>query len=213
MAALGLGTRDAAAALRWAARSACAALALWACHGAPSRPLLAALVPAQSLVYQAVMPEHQLLNLGLQQQGAQLSLGVHSQTARYIVVRGTAYAPGVDFEASTPARSALLVATVVLLGGALGIGGRLTVGLARLALSVAAAVFLAVVIPPILLAGAQWGVAYTAFEDLSTPALLVGASDFLLHGGSLAIAVAAAWALRPRKGDRRMPAITGRPTS
>lgn len=155
------------------------------------------------------MPEHRLLNIDLRQQGALLSLAVHSQTARYIVVRGKAYPPGVDFEASTPARAALLVAMVVMLGGALVVGGRATAVIGRAALSLAAAVLLAVVIPAVVLAGAQWGVAYGAFEELSAPALLVGASDFLLHGGGLAIAAATVWGLRARTGVQMSPDCHG----
>lgn len=197
---LNSGRRDTAAALRWASRSAFAVLTLWAGLGAPSRPLMQELLPVQAVVYEALMPEHKLLNIELQQQGAQLSLAVRSQTARYIVVRGKAYPPGVDFVASTPARSSLLVAMVVMLGGALVIRGRPAAVLGRATLYLGAAVLLAIVIPAVVLAGAQWGVAYGAFEELSAPAMLVAASDFLLHGGGLAIAAASVWGLRPRRG-------------
>lgn len=155
-------------------------------------------MPAQAAVYQALMPQHKLLSFEVRQQGAQLSLAVHSQTASYIVVRGKAFPPGVDFEASTPARTALLVFIVVVLGGSLVIHGRLGGASARAALCLVAAVFLAIVTPPVVLAGAQWGIAYAAFEELSAPACLVAASDFLLHGGSLAIGAAVVWLLRAR---------------
>lgn len=201
MATLKLAPRDSAVTLTWVIRLAIVALTLWAGLGAPSRPLLEALLPAQTLVYQTLMPEHRLLKIDLRQQGAQLSLAVHSQTARYIVVRGKAYPPGVDFEASTPARSALLVAMVVVIGGALVTRGQAAAMLGRAALCLVAAVLLAIVIPAVVLAGAQWGVAYGAFEELSAPTMLVGASDFLLHGGGLAIGAAIVWCLRTPPGS------------
>lgn len=185
----------------WAARLACVALTLWVALGPLSRPLLLALLPAQAAVYQAVMPQHKLLSFELRQRGAQLSLAAHSQTASYIVVRGKAFPPGVDFEASTPARTALLVFIVIVLGGMLVIRGRPAAAFARTALCLFAAALLAIITPSVVLAGAQWGVAYGAFEELSAPALLVAASDFLLHGGSLAIAAAMVWCLRTRPGS------------
>ncbi|RTL15409.1 MAG: hypothetical protein EKK52_20490 [Burkholderiales bacterium] len=182
-----------------AARAALAAVALWLGLGSPSAALLEGLLPAQRWIYGTLMPDHRVLNFELRQLGPQLSLVVRSQTSRYIVVSGHAYAPGVDFEANTPARAGLLVAMVVAIGGVLALGGRPSIVATRATLYVAAAFLLATCIPPVVLAGAQWGLAYRPFEDLSLPALLVGSSDFLLHGGGLAIGAAFAWAFRTRK--------------
>lgn len=182
----------------WTARLGLLALTLWLGLGGPSRSLLEALLPAQAWMYQRVMPDHQVLNFGLRQQSAQLSLAVRSQTVRYIVVRGKAYPPGVDFEASTPARAALLVAMLVVSGGVLVIRGESARWAWRATVCLAAAVALAIAVPTLILAGAQWGLAYAALEDLSLPALMVGASDFLLHGGGLALSAAVVWGLRTK---------------
>ena len=168
---------------------------VWACVAAPSRPILEAFVPVQASIYEALMPEHRLLGLEMQQRGAQLTLAVRSQTTRYIVVGSKAYEPGVDFQASTPARSSLLLSMIVVIGAALVIPWNRPGWRSRLVLALGAAVMLAIVIPPLVLAGAQWGLAYGALEELSIPALLVAASNFLLHGGGIALAVTVVWAL------------------
>lgn len=184
------------AAMPVAARFALAALALWVGLGSASLPLLRTLLPAQGWVYGLLMPEHRVEGVALQPMGAQLSLVVRSRTIQYLVVRGKAYPPGMDFEASTPARSGLLVALVVVLGGLLLMCGRPVDVIWRAVLGLSLAALLAVVIPAVVLAGAQWGTVYSPWEEFSLAVILVAASDFLLHGGGLALGAATVWALR-----------------
>lgn len=191
------------AAMAVAARLVLASLTLWVGLGSPSLPLLRALLPVQGWVYGLLMPEHRVEGVALQPMGAQLNLVVRSRTIQYLVVRGKAYPPGMDFEASTPARSGLLVALVVVLGGLLLMRGRPVDVIWRMVLGMSLAALLAVVIPAVVLAGAQWGTVYAALVELSLPALLVAASDFLLHGGGLAMGAAAVWALRKRPVAKR----------
>jgi len=179
-----------------AVRIVVAAVALWVALGSVSLSVLRAMLPAQGSVYGVLMPEHRVEDFALQSMGAQLSLVVRSRTIQYLVVRGKAYPPGIDFEASTPARSGLLPALVVVLGGLLLVHGRAVSVAWRAALGLGLAVLLAVAIPAVVLAGAQWGTVYSAWEEMSLPAMLVAASNFLLHGGGLALGAATVWVLR-----------------
>lgn len=70
----------------------------------------------------------------------------------------------------------------------------------KIAASALLALALAAIFPSVILAGAQWGLVYGAFEKPSLPAVLVGLSDFLLHGGSYAVCIAVPWLLAHQKG-------------
>lgn len=157
------------------------------------RALLRSLLAPQRHVLQQLLPDMQPVDLRLDAQGEGLKLSARSVTSRYVVVRGQAHAPGIQFEAITPARAALLHGLLVIAAAIAGFWLRPANGASdplpglRGAAGLLAAWAAMVVIPAVTLAGAQWGVALAPFQDLSAPAVLVGASDFLLHGGAYAL--------------------------
>lgn len=110
---------------------------------------------------------------------------------KYVVIRDRAYAPGIAFDAETPARVALVYAALIASGAALTVRRSLRAAIAATIVVFLAGFTIAIASPGVLLAGAQWGVAFAGFEDLSMPAILVGVSGFLLHGGAYALCAAA----------------------
>jgi hypothetical protein len=172
-------------------RAAVVLASLWLCLGSPAANLLNALAPVQRIFYAALMPDFSVRSFGVQQVGPHLKLRVSSVNTRYIVIRGRAYAPGIAFDAETPARVALVYAALIAAGAALTVRRSMRAALAAATVVVLAGFTMAVVSPSVLLAGAQWGMAFAGFEDLSVPASLVGVSGFLLHGGGYALCAAA----------------------
>jgi hypothetical protein len=172
-------------------RAAVVLASIWMCLGSPAANLLNALVPAQRVVYAALMPEFSVGSFGVEQVGPHSKLRVSSVNTRYIVVRGRAYAPGIAFDAETPARAALVYAALIVCGAALTVRRSMRAVTAAATVALLASLTMAIVSPSVLLAGAQWGVAFAGFEDLCVPAILVGASAFLVHGGGYALCAAA----------------------
>jgi hypothetical protein len=186
-------------------RLACVSVSLWLCLAMSALPMLEALVPAQRAAYTVLMPDHTLRSFGVEQRGAHLTLRATSVTKRHLVVRAQAYPPGIGFESQTPARVALVYAALVLGGAALTAGRSMRAALTTGIAATLAATAMAVLVPTVVLAGAQWSVAFEPFEELSLPVILLDASDFLRHGGAYAlcaVAVAAAVAVG-RWCDRR----------
>lgn len=169
-------------------------LCLWAAFiSRTGTQWLEALVPAQQAVFVALMPEFEVRSFGLQTGAAKLTLRATTKSRRYLVAEGRAHAPGIDFEVETPARSALLYAVLIVVSAVLTmpLAGRSTV-IATL-LSLAGALFMAIVLSPLILAGEQWGLAVGAGGEPSLRAALAAASGFLLHGGGYALCAATVW--------------------
>lgn len=177
-------------------RAGLIALCLWACFGSRGgAALLERLVPAQRVVYAALMPDFAILSFGVQSRGAHLTLRAVTETRGYLVADGRAHPPGIGFDVETPARTALLYALLIVAGALLTVPahGRAPAIAALLALPCAA--LMAIVLPSLVLAGAQWGLAVGAGDEPSLRAALVAASGFLLHGGGYALCAASVWAM------------------
>lgn len=186
--------------VEWSLRLALVALALCLCLGRPADTLLIALAPTQQAVFSMVMPDFSVRRFTVEQRGAHLKLRAVSANHRYLVVRDRAYAPGFEFDVETPVRAGPMYGAATFGGIALTVRRSrrwfLPIGIGSLLAGA-----LTVLVAPVILAGQQWGLVLHAFEDLSPPAVLVGASNFLLHGGAYALCAAAVWAvaLRPRR--------------
>lgn len=179
-----------------AGRAGLVMLLLWAAFGSRGGAhWLELLVPAQRAMYAVLMPDFEVRGFGLQTQVAHLTLRAVTQNRGYLVAGGRAHAPGIDFEVETPARPALLYAVLIVVGALVTVpaAGR-ACALAAL-LSVAGAMFMAIVSLPLILAGEQWGLAVGAGAEPTLRAALVVASGFLLHGGGYALCAAASWAI------------------
>jgi hypothetical protein len=178
-------------------RAGLIALCLWACFGSRGGTfLLESLVPAQRMVYAALMPDFAILGFGVQSRGAHLTLRAVTETRRYLVADGRAHPPGIGFDVETPARTALLYALLIVAGALLTVQARGRAPAIAALLAVPCAALMAIVLPALVLAGAQWGLAVNAGDEPSLRAALVAASGFLLHGGGHALCAASVWALR-----------------
>lgn len=185
-----VGTTDRSRLVAWFLRILGLAASAWICFG-PADGLVERLVPAQRAVFEALMRDFSVSVFQAQRSGAQLKLREESVSSHYLVVRGKAYPPGVSFEAETPARSALVYAALILGGTAMTIRGSVKAASVSYFLALLMAMAMSIFAPSLVLAGAHWGIAFEAFEDLSRPVVLVGISDFLIHGGAFALCAAA----------------------
>jgi hypothetical protein len=165
--------------------AAAIALALWlALAGTPA---LVALRPLQAAVLKWLLPEFRVERLALETAAGTLRLSARAITTEHLVLRGRVLAPGIVFDAHTPARQTLRVAVVSVLVCALA----WVLGAARCRRSVlvAAAIGLAATLlaAPIVLAGQMWALGVDGLGEPSRRALLVEASRVLLHGGDMAV--------------------------
>ncbi len=179
-----------------------------ACAGPPAGAALAAITPAQRVVYGWLMPGFDVVRFGVAARPPHLLLDATARTREYLVVGGRAHAPGLLFAAETPARAALVHAALVAAGSALVVAGSRRAIVAATTVVLLAGTLMALVAPAIVLAGAQWNVVLMSWAEPSLPALLAAASAALLHGGAYALVAAAVGmaALASRAATRRGPA-------
>jgi hypothetical protein len=177
-------------------RAALVVLCLWVCLGSRSSAvLLDALLPAQRSVFALLMPEFDVRSFDVQTRGAHLKLRAVTQNHHHLVLGGRAHPPGIEFEAETPARAALLHALLIVAGALFTLpGGRHTRRVVA-PLAAACALFMAIVPAAVVLAGQQWGLGVQAGAEPTLAAALVAASSFLIHGGGFALCAAMLWAL------------------
>lgn len=165
--------------------AAAAALALWLALA--GTPWLAALRPLQAAVLQWLLPEFQVERVALETTAGTLRLSARAISTEHLVLRGRVLAPGIVFEAHTPARQTLRVALlsvlVCALAWALGAVRRGRTVVAAAAIGLAATLLTA----PVVLAGQMWALGVDGLGEPSRRALLVEASRFLLHGGDMAV--------------------------
>lgn len=150
-------------------------------------PALAVLRPLQAAVLQWLLPEFRVEHVALETAAGTLRLSARAITAEHLVLRGRVLAPGVVFEAHTPARQTLRAALVSMLActlaWALGARQRRRTVLAAAAIGLAATLLTA----PVVLAGQMWAIGVDGLGEPSRAALLVEASRVLLHGGDMAV--------------------------
>lgn len=176
------------------------AVALWACVGPPSAWLLESLRPAQRAVFAALLPDFEVRSFALEQRGAHTKLRAESTNRRYLVLQRQVVQPGFVFEVETPARVGLFNAALIVAGAALILPWtKRSIGAAA-AIVTPAILAMMTVLAPLILAGQQWGLGLGAFDELSLPALCVTVSDFMLHGGSLAVCAAVVWLAKSAAG-------------
>jgi len=135
------------------------------------------------------MPDFDVKTYALERRAGQWKLRAQSVNRRYLFVAGRAVEPGVAFDVETPARTGLFHAALILSGLIALAPRRRMRGWIPIAVAVALAGLMAIGEAPLVLAGQQWGLAIAPWQDISPPALLVGASDALLHGAGLALVV------------------------
>ena len=180
--------------LVWAMRLAIVASSLWVCTSSVSIALLERLIPAQRAVFAALMSDFTINRFELVQSPSNLKQYVAVRNARYLIIDGRALAPGIAaFTAETAGRPALLGGALVVAGLALLLRPNRRALLAAVGVSIVAIPTLVVVEPAVLLAGQVWSFAVPAFSEPSLAALLVGASEFLVYGGRLALCAAVVW--------------------
>jgi hypothetical protein len=166
-------------------------LALALALAAAGRDALARLLPAQVALLGLLMPEFHLESASLVTGDEQLRVAVRAVTVDHVVLRATVHRPGIVFEARTPARQtsrrlavlAALAALVVLRGTRLRTRNWILFAVGGIAFSLMTV--------PVVLAGQMWSLVVAAASEPSARALLVWSSDFLLHGGDLALAAIA----------------------
>lgn len=185
---------------------AAAACAIWlALAGTPA---LAALRPLQATVLQWLLPEFQVERVALETTAGTLRLSARAITTEHLVLRGRVLAPGIVFEAHTPARQTLRAAIVSVLActlaWALGAVQRRRTMLAAAAIGLAVTLLSA----PVVLAGQMWALGVDGLGEPSRSALLVEASRVLLHGGDMAVVAVLCMVLsdHARAASRRAPA-------
>jgi hypothetical protein len=169
-----------------------AGIAGWLLGGAGTR-LLESALPLQRTVFAAMLPEFDIHGFKLDRRGAQWKLQAMAVNRRYIVMHGKAVRPGLVFDVETPVRTPLLMVALII--GVLVIRAPWSrAGLVRALLiglpGVAAALLL---MPPTILSGQAWGLGMRALQEPSLPAVWVALSQFLLHGGGIALCAAVVW--------------------
>ncbi|WP_341891703.1 hypothetical protein [Variovorax sp. YR752] len=192
-----------------------AGAALWLALAAS--PVLALARPLQAAVLQWLMPEFTVERIGLETATGSLRLSARAVTREHVVLRGRVFAPGLAFEAHTPARQTQRLAVMTLLACALcwniGMAPRWRSTLAIACVGLAATLVTA----PVVLAGQMWSTVVAGLDEPSLRAVLVECSRFVLHGGDMALVVIFGMVLsdhaRPRAGRiMRGPADAGMET-
>ena len=163
---------------------------LYACLGSIGHRLLASAVPAQAVMFQALVAPFEVRSFAIEQRGAHVKLRAALVNRRHLVVGSQVVAPGARFEVETPARIGLLFAALIMAGSALVVpAGARSIALGVL-VACAASATLAIASLPIILAGQQmeWDV-----DAFWLDGAMVAVSGFLLHGGGLAVCAAVIW--------------------
>jgi len=179
--------------------AAVAALCLAAVWLSPAAVrLLELTLPAQRLVLQAWWPQAQLLQLSLVTTGRRLVFDVALRLPHHVVAGARLLPPGLVLTAQTPARPAALHAALLACAAAWA-WWRGTSSLRRGAAIVAGwSALLLCIAPASAIAGQLASVITEPWSEPSRHALAAALSIALLHGGGIALCMAATWQLHRR---------------
>lgn len=168
---------------RWLAAASLLAAALLSTLGTV---LLPALLPPQSTLVRALLPEFDVAPLSLIAEGGTLRLALSARSREHLVLRGRVFVPGLDFDVHTPARQTQRQAALAL--AATGLVGLLSQRRwpCRMAAMLVAGSVLALAAAPLVMAGQLWALVVEPLAEPTLPALLAAVSRLLLHGGDMA---------------------------
>lgn len=182
--------------------------------GAAGTTLLPALLPLQSRLVRALLPEFDVAPLTLSAAGGTLQLALSASSREHLVLQGRVFAPGLEFDVHTPARQTQRQAALALAAaGLVGVrSGRRWPW--RMAAMLAAGAVLTAAAAPLVVAGQLWALVIEPLAEPTLPALLAATSRLLLHGGDMAAMLLLTMVLsdhaRPWLGwTRRTPAGEG----
>lgn len=172
---------------RWLrARLLAVAVLAAALLGAAGMPLLPALLPLQSGLVRALLPEFDVAPLSLSKVGGTLRLALSARSREHLVLQGRVFAPGLDVDVHTPARQTQRQAALALASaGLVGVLSRRRRPW-RMAAMLAAGALLTAAAAPLVLAGQLWALVVEPLAEPTLRALLAAASRLLLHGGDMA---------------------------
>lgn len=154
--------------------------------GAAGTPLLPALLPLQSGLVRALLPEFDVAPLSLSAAGGTLRLALSARSREHLVLQGRVFAPGLDVDVHTPARQTQRQAALALASaGLVGVLSRRRRPW-RMAAMLAAGAILTAAAAPLVLAGQLWALVVEPLAEPTLRALLAVVSRMLLHGGDMA---------------------------
>lgn len=169
-------------------RTSLAATALLAAAllGTVGSALLPALLPLQSRLVRALLPEFDVAPLSLSTAAGTLRLSLLASSREHLVLKGRVFAPGLEFDVYTPARQTQRLAALAL--AATGLVGTLSRRrwAWRMAAMLAAGAALTAAAAPLVMAGQLWALVIEPMAEPTLRALLAATSRLLLHGGDMA---------------------------
>ncbi len=154
--------------------------------GVAGTPLLTAMLPLQSMLSRALLPEFDVAPLSLSAAGGTLRLSLSARSREHLVLQGRVFPPGLDFDVHTPARQTQRQAALTLAAaGLVSVLSRRRWPW-RMAAMLAAGAILTAAAAPLVLAGQLWALVVEPMAEPTLRALLAAVSRLLLHGSDMA---------------------------